>query len=129
MKFLSVCKDGGPDSPVTGLFLVEIKSLFSIVLLRFGGTREAYHSHAFNAVTLWLKGTVTELVMVTDENSVESHLWTAGQLKYTPRGLLHKILPGPGAWALSFRGPWADTWTEYVKGRIVRLTHGRKVVE
>jgi hypothetical protein len=51
MKFLSKCKDGGPESPVTAYVLVEIKSLFSVMLLHFSGTREAFHSHAFNALT------------------------------------------------------------------------------
>ena len=62
MRFLEVTKDGGPDSPVTGLFLIEIKSLFSVVLLKFGGTRENFHSHAFNALTFWLKGAVMEVI-------------------------------------------------------------------
>lgn len=111
MKFLQSGKDGGPQSPVTGYWLVEIKSLFSIVLLHFGkGTREAFHSHAFNALTLWLKGTVREDVYVA---SVTSKNWEAGQVKYTPRSLMHKIFTRDGAWALSFRGPWKDTWEEY----------------
>lgn len=128
MRFLERTKDGGPESPVTGFFFLEIKALFSIVLLRFGGTREAYHSHAFNAVTLWLSGVVEERVHVGP--GWDSLLWTAGQWKYTPRGLMHKILPVTTAWALSFRGPWAKTWQEYLPAahRVVTLTHGRKVV-
>ena len=42
MKFLSVSKDGGPDSTVTAYWLVEMKGLFSVALLRFDhGTMEA----------------------------------------------------------------------------------------
>lgn len=130
MKFLKWAKDGGPDSHVTGFFLVEIKSLFSIVLLRFGsGTREAFHSHAFNAVTLWLQGNVFEHVKTKD--GTEWHKWGAGNLKYTPRRLMHKIVaPLSGAWALSFRGPWSDKWLEFLPDsrKFVTLTHGRKVV-
>ncbi len=129
MKFLSKAKDGGPESPVTGYFLIEIKSLFSIVLLHFGGTREAFHSHAFNAVTLWLKGSVTEHV----HGGVWCEFckrWDAGNIKYTPRGLMHKIIPITDAWAISIRGPWAKTWQEYSpkEDRTITLTHGRKVV-
>lgn len=59
MRLMSYASDGGINSGVKGLFLIEIKPVFSIVLLRFRkGTREAYHSHAFNAVTWFLKGTV-----------------------------------------------------------------------
>jgi hypothetical protein len=127
MRFLEKSKDGGPESHVTGYFLVEIKSLFSIVLLHFGaGTREAFHNHAFNALTLWLRGTVEERVIKQGE---ESHLWAAGQLKYTPRRLMHKIIaPNTGAWALSFRGPWVNTWRELINNKITTLTHGRQVI-
>lgn len=135
MKLFKKMKDGGPESPVIGYFLVEIKSLFSIVLLKFGGTREAYHSHAFNAVTLWLKGSVEEKVLVNKDGDI-SYIrpFKAGQFKYTPRNLMHKILPGAGAWALSIRGPWISRWQEVRSlgplggHRLVTLTHGRKEV-
>ena len=104
IRFLEKTKDGGPESPVTGYFLIEIKSLFSIVLLHFGGTREAFHSHAFNAWTYWLKGLAWEGTKV--ENGVRGRLWTKGQWKYTPRNLMHKIYPITDVWAISFRGPW-----------------------
>jgi hypothetical protein len=134
MKLFKKMRDGGPESPVVGYFLVEIKSLFSIVLLHFGGTREAYHSHAFNAVTLWLKGRVFE--QVKNESGTEWHKWGAGNIKYTPRSLMHKVVPITDAWAISFRGPWARTWQEYrecetstaPRGEYVTLAHGRKVV-
>jgi hypothetical protein len=127
MKLFRIAKDGGPTSHVTGFFIVEIKSLFSIVLLHFAeGTREAYHSHAFNAFTIWLKGCVVEYVL-----DRAGKLWFAGQFKYTPRGCFHKIVGATGgAWALSFRGAWSRTWREYVpqSQQFVTLTHGRKVV-
>lgn len=124
MKLFSKAADGGKNSGVTGFFLIEWKSLFSIVLLRFAkGTREAYHSHAFNAVTLWLKGRVRE-----------HHLWlaprefTAGQVKYTSRATFHKVEALETTWALSLRGPWVDRWKEFKNGREVTLTHGRKEI-
>lgn len=128
MRIFQKTKDGGPESPVTGYFLVEIKPLFTIVLLHFAGTREAYHSHAFNAVTVWLKGRVFEQTLGTKYLK----LWKAGQVKYTPRRAMHKILPtcNPSAWAISFRGPWAKTWREYrpLTEQVVTLTHGRNIV-
>jgi len=135
VKLLRRMKDGGPESPVIGYFLVEIKSLFSVVLLHFDGTREAYHSHAFNAVTVWLRGSVLEVTR-NAAGQQRSQEWKAGQFKYTPRSLMHKILPIQDAWAISFRGPWARTWQEYreretssaPRGEYVTLTHGRKIV-
>jgi len=126
MKAFSKGKDGGPESHVTGYFLVEIKRLFSIVLLKFDeGTREEYHNHAFNAVTLWLKGEVQE--------EYPDHIgttWKAGELKYTPRNLMHRIRAFKPAYALSFRGPWVSNWNEYnaASKRTTTLTHGRKIV-
>ena len=44
-------KDGGPDSTVW-MYGIEVKWLFSILLLRFeDGSRDAYHSHAFDCVS------------------------------------------------------------------------------
>lgn len=131
MKFLQRAKDGGPESPVIGYFLVEIKSLFSIVLLHFTGTREAYHSHAFNAITLWLNGAVREYVFKS-KTSFHTQAWFKGDIKYTPRGLTHKIKPlSPTAWAISVRGPWAKYWSETFPelNKRVTLTHGREIVE
>lgn len=54
--------------------------------------------------------------------------YKAGMLKCTPSRVFHKIEGLRTAWALSIRGPWADRWLEYRKGRIVTLTHGRKEV-
>jgi hypothetical protein len=133
MRFFETTKDGGPESPVTGLFLIEIKPLFSIVLLRFGGTRENFHSHAFNAVTFWLKGAVMEIVRPNGGRPTLFNVrrWKAGDIKFTSRNTMHKVLPDEGsAWALSFRGPWAKTWKEYdpANDRIITLSSpGRKI--
>jgi len=127
MKILTAMKDGGPKSHVTGFFLVEIKSLFSVVLLRFAqGTREAFHSHAFNALTFWLRGSVME-----EHTTGLYRMWMPGDVKYTPRNCFHKVDSLFGnSWALSFRGPWAKTWKEYLQeeDKFVTLTHGRKIV-
>lgn len=125
MKFLSKSPDGGKNSGVTGYFLVEIKLLFSIVLLKFNkGTREAYHNHAFNAITLWLKGSVREHML--DGRTLE---WKGGNVKYTPRETFHKVEALTDTWALCFRGPWIDKWNEYRKNKQVTLTHGRNEID
>lgn len=125
MKFFSKGSDGGPESGVTGYWLVEIKPLFSVVLLRFEkGTREAYHSHAFNAWTLWLRGRVLE----HDVNLGPPKEFKAGRFKYTPRSKFHKVEALETTWALSVRGPWAKHWQESRGGEVVTLTHGRKVI-
>jgi hypothetical protein len=129
MKLLSKAADGGEGSGVTGYFLVELKPLFSIVLLHFAkGTREAYHEHAFNAWTLWLKGRVLERILRIDRGFDDVREFFAGDLKYTPRASFHKIEALEPTWALSIRGPWVDQWREFRGGRFVTLTNGRKEV-
>jgi hypothetical protein len=133
LKFFSKASDGGKDSGVTGFFFVEIKPLFSVVLLHFrNGTREAYHSHAFAALTLWLSGRVIEHRIRYQElygvDYEESTPYRAGQLKYTSRDNMHKVESLGDTYALSIRGPWAKTWKEFKGGKVVTLTNGRKVV-
>lgn len=127
MKFLTISKDGGKKSHVTGLFIIEIKSLFSIVILRFAkGTREAFHTHAFNALTWFLWGNVVEHHKVG--TSME---WGPSFLpKYTSRTCFHKVYANKNTYALSVRGPWKDTWKEWLPktNEIITLTHGRKRV-
>lgn len=130
MKLFSKAADGGKGSGVTAYFLIEWKRFFSIALLHFApGSREAYHEHAFNAWTLWLKGRVLEYVLDGAGCDIVNP-WSAGSLKYTPRDLMHKIIAGPkGAWCLTLRGPWVDRWREFRGGRFVTLTHGRKEIK
>lgn len=127
MKLFTKSHDGGKDSGVTGYWLVENKDLFSIVLLRFNkGSREAFHSHAFNAITFWLKGSVTEHF----ENGKPSINWLPSFIpKITLRNNCHKIFAHETSWALSFRGPWADRWKEIKNNESYYLTHGRKRID
>lgn len=125
MKLLKKSHDGGADSGVTGYWLIEWKSVFSIVLLRFSkGSREAFHTHAFNAWTLWLKGKVTEELYP----SGRKYIWQPFQWKYTPRNRFHKIVADEVSWCISFRGPWTSEWSEYKHNRLYSLTHGRKEI-
>jgi len=137
-KFFVKRPDGGENSGVTAFFFIEWKAVFSIALLRFGqnATRRNYHSHAFNAITWWIKGEVVELIA---DLNVASHLNPihSGYIyrpsfipKWTPRESCHRIHPRKETWALTFRGPWSDKWYEFnpETDEITWLTHGRKQV-
>jgi hypothetical protein len=127
MLFLKKRYDGGKASNVTGYWLFEIKNLCSIVVLKFEPShRENFHSHAFNALTIWLKGEVLEERLDTYKNTA----FKAGNFKYTPKENVHKIHCKKTAWCISFRGPWSNTWFEYNKknNKYIELTHGRKIV-
>lgn len=49
--------------------------------------------------------------------------------KYTPRSNFHKVIAHENTYALTFRGPWLDTWNEFKNDKIVTLTHGRKEIK
>jgi len=122
MNIFKWSTDGGKTSGVNGFFIIEWKRVFSCVILKFNlGTREAYHNHAFNAKTLWLRGHVREHLL-----GGQVREWKAWQWKSTPRMLAHKIEALTTSWAISFRGPWHPTWTEWRQENVVVLTHGRK---
>ena len=126
MKFFSRSKDGGPESPVDAFFLFEIKSLGSIALLRFNrGGREAFHTHAFHALTWFISG---ELVEQDIDGSY--HIYRRSLLpKLTRRSKNHRVVAYRDSWCFTVRGPWASTWTEDDETHHTTLTHGRKIVE
>lgn len=128
MKFFKKGKDGGSKSTVWGFWFIEIKSLFSIVILCFEkGSREAFHSHAFNAFTWFLRGNV-------DEHHLDGRTlsWKASWVpKYTPRSCFHKVFAIERTWALTIRGPWSKTWQEYIpaSNEYHTLSNGRVILE
>lgn len=136
MRLFFKGKDGGPESNVTGYWLIEWKEAFSIVLLCFHkGSREAYHNHAFNALSWVLRGWLDEWAIVGqahDEDFVEAtELRPSWKPIFTPRQRMHKVYGmADKTWVISFRGPWADKWQEWFDRtrQFVTLTHGRKVV-
>jgi hypothetical protein len=130
MKFLQRGKDGGPESHVYGYWLVEIKGLFSVVLLRFeDGTRSAYHSHAFNSISWLLAGGG---LLERDKHGLITNYFDPGLRPIiTRRSTFHQVKSFGRNWVLSFRGPWAKTWKEYLpeEGREITLADGRKESE
>ena len=127
MRILNKSKDGGPDSPVDAYFLIEWKRLFSIALLKFNkGGREAYHTHAFNAWTWFLKGSLKE-----EDISGGCHFYKRSLIpKITCKDKNHRVRATRDSWCLTIRGPWGDTWTEYNETlkETKKFTHGRKVL-
>jgi hypothetical protein len=127
VKTFKYMKDGGAESKVSGLFLIEIKSLFSVALLHFSlGSREAYHSHAFNSVSWVLNGRLDEYHTNGKLNSYEPGLKPV----LTKRSTFHKVFSVGDTWVLTFRGPWFRTWKEFIPAtnQNLTLTHGRKIV-
>lgn len=131
MRFFTKVKDGGPKSPVDAYVLIEIKLLFSIMLLRFNhGQREAYHSHAFNALTWFICGDMWEQTQSDKPQHVGMKEYYRSLIpKFTPRNLIHKVISHGTSWCFTIRGPWEDQWIEHDSSGITTLTHGRKIVK
>lgn len=127
MKFFHYGKDGGPESTVHGFWFVEIKSLFSVALLRFSnGSREAYHSHAFNSKSWVLTGSLREEMLAGEHKTYKPSLRPVSTFRET----CHRVISEGVSWVFTVRGPWSKTWYEIdpSKNTFTNLTHGRKVV-
>lgn len=125
MRLLWNDKDGGPKSRgwVWGF---ESKLFGSVLLLLFRrGTRDAYHSHAFNSISWVLSGGLHEELYPSEMQNLYLPSWRP---VYTYRTTKHKVSGlVDRTWVLTFRGPWVDRWSEYLPGenRHITLTHGR----
>lgn len=134
MKLFRKAKDGGPESTVTGYWLIEAKRLFSVCLLKFeDGSRDAYHTHAFDSINWVLKGEVREHVIdeLGDHGSVAGYsISHHASLRpvITRRSTFHKVVSKGTTWVLSLRGPWSKMWMEYTPAtaQTTVLTHGRR---
>ena len=125
MKFLSKAKDGGPESPVDAYFLFEIKPFGSIALLKFNkGTRESFHTHAFNAMTWFLYG---DMIEENINGSLRKYSFSLLP-KITKKTNNHRIIAYKPSWCFTIRGPWARTWTEDKDGNTTVFGHGRIIV-
>ena len=123
-RLLAVTKDGGEESRVGAFHLLSIKALFSIILLKFeDGSRDAYHSHAFNCLSWVLgPGSLTEHHLA---GKIEKH-WPSWLPFVTRRSTFHKVVSDGTTYVLTLRGPWANYWQEFTSAKGVRtLTHGR----
>lgn len=120
--FIGKRKDGGPESRVTGWF-IEWKAVATVCLLRFdGGSRAAYHSHAFHAVSWVLRGLLLEYVVWGGFNRYRPSVVPV----FTARENMHQVVSVGTSWVLSFRGPWSASWYEQVDGVLWQLFHGRR---
>jgi hypothetical protein len=142
MRFFQLVKDGGPESHVWAYVLIESKRFGSIMLLRFEhGTRDAYHSHAFDSWS-WVvrgRGLIEQFGQGSREwrnhlgghplENVRVHL-PGWRMIRTFRDTYHKVASIGRTWVLTVRGPWAATWREQAAGEPERtLAHGRLEVE
>lgn len=136
MKFLWGSKDGGPESRVR-MWGFESKRFGSLLLLRFEeGTRESFHTHAFNAWSWVLRGALVEQTLQekgatwSPDKATWAGFGPSFRPIYTDRRRFHRVAGGrQGAWVITLRGRWWDGWREYnpVTGEQTKLTNGRQL--
>lgn len=122
-------RDGGPDSHVRA-FGFEWKAIGSVLALRFApGSRDAYHSHAFDAWS-WVAGPGwLREVVVSRGLAFRYRAYHPGALVHTPRECTHRVISKGVTWVLTVRGPCVDQWIDHPIGAPPRtLTHGRREV-
>lgn len=126
-------KDGGPASTVF-MYGIECKALASILVLRFeNGSRDAFHSHAFNTISWVLSGELQEEHFPTEHTlrkwgcGFKSLYRAALRPVYTYRETCHRVVSRGRTWVLSLRSPWQETWTDIdgPTGVATVLRHGR----
>ena len=118
-------RDGGPNSKVDGWF-IQFKKLFSIALLRFApGSRDAYHSHAFNCFSIILGPGHLHEYFINGKQRIHK----PGKFLITKREDVHQVHSIGTTYVLTFRGPWKDRWIDIDENRdIVTLTHNRQEI-
>lgn len=122
MKFFFKAKDGGPLSRVTGYWLCEGKKSFSLALLRFDdGTRDVFHSHAFNSLSLVLGPGYLREQHLDGPEEVHGSLAVVRTLRET----FHQVRSVGTTWVLTVRGPWTESWLESDRGEVYSLRNGR----
>lgn len=108
--------------------VIEIKYLGGIIVNIFNTeNQDRFHSHAFNAFSLMVKGHYYEDVIVDGKKIVTKKIEKS---RFIPRNYIHKITKSSkNAVSVTFEGPWESTWNEYFdNGRIKTYSWGRKVI-
>jgi hypothetical protein len=106
----------------------EHKRLFGLYVHVFNTVeQDRFHSHAFDAYSLLLRGGYEEEVMADDGTT--SKRWVGPGLRFIPKSYNHRLLRSkPNTVSVLLAGPWAKFWTEDFPTFKRILTWGRKEV-
>lgn len=101
------------EQDVTEWTLLEYKKWFSIKLFHFhksDGCQDRFHTHAFGAVSILLKGDYTEELL--EGSQIVSRSRKASRLTYIPRDTYHRITRSTGCHTVLITGPWSGSFKE-----------------
>lgn len=107
--------------------IFECKYIGGVVINIFNTeNQDRFHSHAFAAFSLMLRGHYYEDVIVGNEIVTKK----IERSRFIPKNYIHKITKStPNAMSITFEGPWGGSWNEYFdNGRVKTYSWGRKVL-
>lgn len=101
------------DQSVYELTILEYKKWFSFKFFNFrktAGSQDRFHTHAFDAYSLLLKGNYTEEVI--KNNKIIKLDRNRNRFLFIPKDNYHRITKSTGCWTLLFTGPWGSEFKE-----------------
>lgn len=101
------------DQSVTEWTLLEYKKWFSLKLFHFHkstGLQDRFHTHAFGAVSILLKGDYTEEIL--EDSEIIKRQRSDNRFTYIPRDTYHRITRSSGCWTVLITGPWSGSFKE-----------------
>lgn len=126
-KFLHYDKTSLGIGNIKRFTVFECKYIGGIILNIFNtDNQDRFHSHAFNAFSLMLKGHYYEEVILSNGQVITKKIEKS---RFIPRDYVHKITKSSfNAMSITFEGPWNKSWFEYFdNGRTKVYSWGRKV--
>lgn len=134
-KFLHYDKTSLGVGNIKRFTLFEWKGFGGIIFNIFNtNNQDRFHSHAFNAFSIMLKGYYYEDVMedMFIENNLTKRIISKKieKSRFIPKNYIHKITKSSkNAMSITIEGPWDDTWFEiFDSGRVKIYTWGRQVL-
>jgi len=129
INFFKVTKFCFGKQDVTQFIVFEHKKLFSIIFFYFhksNNSQDRFHTHAFNAWSVKFFGKYTEYLLLNEKTGEFIKKDRKNILQYFPRNSYHKIGNSTGCLTMLISGKWSGIWKEWIDGKIVYYTWGRK---
>lgn len=125
-KFLHLDRVELGIGPIHRFTIFEFKPIGGVIINVYNTiSQNRFHTHAFNAVSIMLRGWYEE--EIKHRNGLITRRTRDTDIRYLSRHTFHRIMASsPNAVSVTFCGPWVKTWLEqFDDGRKIRYTWGR----
>jgi hypothetical protein len=117
------------DQIVSQFVVFELKWIGSIIFFYFHKStksQDRFHTHAFSALSIKFFGEYDEHILTSEETGEYYIQRRTSIFKWFPRDSYHRIANSKGCLTMLISGPWEKTWKEYIDGKVIYYTWGRK---